>query len=177
MPREYLRVPLMDRLRAKLERLPNGCLVWTGATDRKGYGKIGRGGRGEGTALVHRVVYEDHFGEVPVGKLVLHRCDNPPCCELTHLFVGTHADNVADMDAKGRRRTVALRGDRHWTRHHPERISRGAANPLAKLTAEQAAEIRVRYAEGEVSQTQLATAYGVSQPIVSRIVRGVAYGS
>jgi hypothetical protein len=52
--------------------------------------------------LAHRIAYELECGPVPEGMFVLHRCDNPPCVRVSHLFLGTRADNLADMRAKGR---------------------------------------------------------------------------
>jgi hypothetical protein len=90
--------PLEERLAARLVRTDSGCLEWTGAT-LKGYGQIGDGQR---VLYAHRVAYELAKGSVPDGLLVCHHCDNPPCCEPTHLFVGTVQDNTDDMIAKGR---------------------------------------------------------------------------
>ena len=75
------------------------CSEWTGATDDDGYGR--RRWRGK-VRKAHRVAWEIAYGPIPEGAKVLHRCDNPPCIEPTHLFLGTQADNVADMIAKGR---------------------------------------------------------------------------
>lgn len=77
------------------------CWLWVGATDRHGYGLIGRGGS-SGNALASRVSWNIHFGEIPDGLNVLHRCDNPPCVRPDDLFLGTHADNTRDMMNKGR---------------------------------------------------------------------------
>ena len=89
-----------ERLAAKLERKPNGCLEWTGrAGNGLGYGKIHFNGK---QVYTHRVAWELVNGPIPNGLYILHSCDNPPCCELTHLSLGTHAENMADMVAKGR---------------------------------------------------------------------------
>jgi hypothetical protein len=107
---------------------PGGCWEWTGCLDNKGYGRIGHRGQ---KLLVHRTVYEAVVGEIPKGMWVLHRCDNPPCCNLAHLFVDTAQANVDDMIAKGRH--VAPRGE---------------ANGKAILTTHQVHEIRRLIAEG-----------------------------
>ena len=97
-----LRQPLEERF-WKFVGAPSadGCRVWTGARDEQGRGHFGFGSR---TTVVkaHRMAYELAVGPIPPGMKVCHSCDNPPCCEPTHLFLGTQADNVADMVRKGR---------------------------------------------------------------------------
>lgn len=82
------------------------CWEWTGATDPNGYGRLAWNDR---LWLAHRVSYTQHVGPIPDGISVCHRCDNPPCCNPAHLFLGTHADNVRDMWAKGRGKTPTTR--------------------------------------------------------------------
>ena len=101
---------IVDRLAAGVAAMPDGCIEWTGAVDRRGYGRLQRGSRGMGVVMTHRLAWELANGPIPEGAWVLHRCDNPPCCQTNptdaypegHLFLGTHADNMADMVAKGR---------------------------------------------------------------------------
>jgi len=96
-------VTLSDRLWARVVRgAPDACWEWQGATDKDGYGRIGRGGRGAPNNPAHRVAFEISRGPIPYGLLVCHHCDNPPCCNPAHLFLGTHQDNQADKVAKGR---------------------------------------------------------------------------
>lgn len=97
------RIPIAQRFWAKVDkRAPDECWEWTGARFQSGYGSILRGGRGSGCARAHRVSYEMNVGPVPSGMHVLHRCDNPRCVNPGHLWLGTHADNMADRRAKGR---------------------------------------------------------------------------
>ena len=133
-------------------RGPDECWTWLACTDTAGYGHFWDGDK---LVKAHRVAWEFWRGEIPEGVSVLHCCDNPPCCNPRHLWLGTQADNVADRDAKGRR--IALRGEE---------------SGASKLTAEQVLEIYARYAGGGVYQRELGAEYGVDQTTISYIVRG-----
>ena len=88
-----------ERLHRKLAVRDSGCIEWTGATNGCGYGSIQVSGR---MVLVHRLAWELVNDPITDGLCVLHRCDNPSCCNVDHLSLGTHADNMADMVTKGR---------------------------------------------------------------------------
>jgi len=95
-------------------RREGDCLVWTKARNSDGYGSLGRNGK---TIGAHRAAYSDLVGPIPEGLSVLHHCDNPPCVNPEHLFLGTQKDNVHDALEKKRhrnvrRRTVCSRGHR-----------------------------------------------------------------
>ncbi len=106
--RVYTVRPLEDRFWAFVVKGP-GCWTWTGATSA-GYGRIREGRAGTRYIGAHRVSWELANGPIPDGLFVCHKCDNPPCVRPDHLFLGTAADNVADMIAKGRGRKPARVG-------------------------------------------------------------------
>lgn len=96
-------VPLEIRYWAKVDkRGPDECWPWVAYRHGAGYGRINRGPAKAGQVFAHRVSWEIHYGSIPDGLYVLHRCDNPPCQNPAHLFVGTTADNMRDKVAKGR---------------------------------------------------------------------------
>lgn len=139
----------IDRFWSRVDKTGT-CWVWTGApATKEGYGRVGIDGRKH---LVHRLSYVLANGQIPDGLLVLHTCDNPPCVRPDHLFVGTDADNRADMVAKGRQ--VILHGEDH---------------PRAKLSQADVDRIRSEVAGGRM-QKDLAAEYGVTRQLVSAIV-------
>ena len=124
-----------------------------GKTDRAGYKRVyvGTANGKRILKMAHRLAWEKKHGPIPDGIKVRHRCDNPPCINLDHLELGTQADNVRDMDERGRRR--ALRGER-GTNH--------------KLTEEQAREILC----GTDTASVLAARYGVTQSTIRAVRSG-----
>jgi hypothetical protein len=154
--------PLAERLRSRLDipEDPTACWEFTGCRNHSGYGELTM--RGYSTKLTHRLAYQLANGPIPAGLCVLHRCDNPPCCNPAHLFLGTRIDNNADMRAKGRDSTP------------PRNDVRGEKNGHAKLTAARVLEIRARAARGE-RITYLADEFGVSHGLISGIVSGARW--
>ena len=155
---------------AHVERVEGGCWPWHGATAR-GYGTFTSRKLG-GTFRANRLAYTFARGPIPDGLHVLHECDNPPCCNPAHLFLGTHLDNVRDMVAKGR----GAKGESHGSRLHPERMLRGEEHPHAKLTDAQVAEIRATPRRRGV-QRVLARRFNVSEATVSMIVNGKVWNA
>ncbi len=122
------------------------CWNWTAFRGKDGYGSFGVGPRSEGIELAHRWSYAHHVGPIPDGLYVLHHCDNPSCVNPDHLFVGTQADNVHDMWAKGR----------------------GPKVRPGKLSPEHRAEIKSLYSTGLWTLAALGRRYGVSYVSIKR---------
>lgn len=146
------------------------CWVWLGGRTRLGYGRFAYKGQKIGA---HRAAWLMLVGPIPADKpCVLHHCDNPPCVNPDHLWVGTNDDNIRDMVAKGRQR--APRGDDNGQRLHPDRVARGERAGPAKLTADGVREVRRRRANGEL-QRVIARDLGVTQTVISLIDRGLTW--
>ena len=152
---------LIDRFLSCVNNDGSGCHEWQRATNAQGYGifKIGR----RQQFIASRVAYFIHHEEDPASLIVCHTCDNPPCCNPQHLFLGTHKDNALDSLAKGR--DAAAKGYR-WAS-----VNKGEQNAQAKLTESLVREIRAT----PMSQRKLAEIYGISQTQISKIVRKQAW--
>lgn len=138
-----------ERLALRTKKGPK-CWEWTGAKNRAGYGVMRDG---QGNNLAHRIAWTLRHGAIQKGMFVLHRCDNPACVRVSHLFIGSLADNNADMRAKGRQRGPSLKG---------------SANPNAKLTEDTVRKIRASNTPG----SEIARQLGVSQTIISAARKG-----
>ena len=145
MPDAEARVALLAKVNVDAV---SGCWVWTGATKGNGYGHTSRG-------PAHRRSYELFVGPIPAGMDVCHHCDNRPCINPAHLFVGTRLENMQDCKRKGRTargEKLALRGER---------------GPSAKLTW---AQVRAIRSSSEPSKA-LAAKFGCTNDNINRIRR------
>jgi hypothetical protein len=159
MTRIYRRTPPEQRFWQKVSKGgPDECWNWTAAVNKYGYGHFGFSAA-VGMIRAHRYAFELTNGEIPHGAIVRHRCDNRLCVNPAHLELGTAADNVADMMARGRQRNRPLKG---------------AENGSAKLSPETVLEIRRRLANGATDRG-LARDIGVGKSTVRRIRTGQSW--
>lgn len=124
---------------------PDGCWLWNRRVGTFGYGMVSFNGANVGA---HRLMYQLRVGPIPEGMFVCHRCDNPPCCNPEHLFLGTTEDNTSDKMTKGRE-------------------ARGEMVNTCKLTEADVLAIRAdprKYAD-------ICNDYGIGMSQVSRIKR------
>lgn len=143
---------------------PSGCWLWDKQRSPSGYGAV-KVKRKPWRA--HRFSYAIHKGDIPKDKCVLHRCDVPACVNPDHLWLGTNWENSQDMVAKGRS-TIGLRNGKHT---HPEKVLRGEASNLAKITRDQATEIRLLFWKQGKQMKELADLYGLCRAQIGRILR------
>lgn len=143
------------------------CWVWCGATEvQNGYGQLAIGGGRWDRA--HRVSYKINIGTVPLGKCVLHKCDNRMCVRPEHLYLGTKKDNAQDREQRNRANHAT--GERHGTFTHPG-LHSGERNGRAKLTTTQVTDLLKEHKQG-MTKAALARKYNLSKTAVGDIVSG-----
>lgn len=158
--RVYQKTPLADRFWPRVDkRGPADCWLWLGAKS-VGYGSIR--GYDEQTVMTHVVSWTLAGNpKPPLGYEVCHTCDVRVCVNPAHLFLGTRADNMQDAARKGRL----------LQQRHPERMPHGSKHHQAKLTEDAVREIRATAKAGGTSYRAIAARHGVSDTLVSMIVR------
>ncbi len=162
-----LRPDIVARFWAKVDvREPNDCWPWTGALGSGGYGQAWTGRDAFGLCFAHRVsafvagILDSPRRESPEDE-ALHSCDNPPCCNPSHLSRGTRIDNVRDAIQKGR------------FRYPPRRT--GDDSAASRLTATDVHDIRGMLADGE-TRARIALLFGVASSTVDDIASGRTWG-
>lgn len=140
----------------------NSCWIWTGSLIiRYGYGQFSAKVDGRWTMLrAHRVAWQLTHGEIPEGLHVLHKCDNPACVRPSHMWLGTQAENLADMRQKGRGSP-------------PPRLD-GRKHPLAKLSAKQVGQAKQWHQKG-ISFAEIGRRLNVSRAAATRAAKGISY--
>ncbi len=147
--------PLPIRFWAKVAKSDDGCWIWTAKTNKPGgYGQLHRGGSKGKMVAAHRLAWELSNGDIPAGMCVCHRCDNPLCVNPSHLFLASHAENMADRDAKGR--CVNRRGEDHG---------------LSKLSESDIRDIRRICDGGGMRHREIGEKFRVSRSLIGLIAR------
>lgn len=142
------------RFESKIKKNEKGCHEWNGTLFNTGYGAFAYNGSNR---LAHRMAWFFETGLLPLG-ILLHSCDNRKCVNISHLKDGTQYENIHDMIDKGRRV-----------------IAYSENNGVAKLTYDQAQDIRNRYKTKKITQLSLSVEYGIDQSAVSRIICNKIY--
>jgi hypothetical protein len=151
------RKPVIERFFRLINKTPS-CWIWIGSCYKNGYGSFGVGIWKEGTfknTYAHRVSYELHKGPIPIGLCVLHKCDNPPCVNPDHIWLGTTADNVRDKVNK-------------------KRHGFGEKNSQAILKEKDIIEIRKLHNDG-MKQIEIAKKFPVHKGTIWQIVNRLSW--
>lgn len=176
------------------------CWLWTMPLNPMGYGQLTINGR---TQPAHRLAYELWVGKIPDGLVVRHKCRNRHCVNPDHLETGTYVENMADKVRDG----TLINGDKHYARIHPEKMARGerhgsVTHPEALIRGDEWKETHTEHIEAisgcknrlskfdeddvrnirilsgfAFTHKELAREYGVSRPVISKIIRGESYAS
>jgi len=130
---------LSERLWDHVVTMPNGCMEWTGYVNAKGYGNLFIEGK---TVKAHRLAWALAYGPIAQGDVIRHFvCDNPPCCNVAHLRSGTQADNINDMNTKGRNGHTAKT-------HCPDNHAYDEVNTYVSPSGKRVCRICTRNAQG-----------------------------
>lgn len=150
--------PIEQRFWEKVDiQGPDDCWEWQASLNYFGYGRFNVRGK---VWKAHRMSYLLDTGTDPEGMCVCHSCDNPKCVNPAHLFLGTYAENNADMKTKGRATGGSMPGEQH---------------PMSKLTEAQALKV-LAFKDGVKSQQSVGEMFGISGKQVGYIWRGQSWG-
>jgi hypothetical protein len=154
---QYLKIAPEERFWDKVQKTDD-CWNWTGARDSHGYGTLDINGKKQ---KAHRLSLNFIEGEIPSEIKVCHKCDNTLCVRPEHLFLGTQADNLRDMQDKGRASDYFKK--------------KAYEHPKSKFTEEDIRKIKKLYTEDGISQRKIAPMFNVAQQTISKIITGKRY--
>jgi hypothetical protein len=181
MGKSLMKKSVMDRFLSKIVKT-DSCWIWAAGVkeSKHPYGIMTVCGK---KIKAHRLSWLLHFGEIPEGLHVLHKCDNPRCVNPEHLFTGTHGENMKDMAVKGRAKSPhgedwhsihdgkfnPRSGENHPFRKNPSLCARGSSSGASKLMEPQVLEIRAKHENGG-KVCRLGREYGISHSAIIAIV-------
>ena len=150
LPEKWYKPTILKRFLERVDKRRDGCWLWRGSVSPSGYGQFAPSRESYGSA--HRWAYKLFCGPIPVGAFVLHTCDVRTCVNPSHLFLGSGADNMADMTAKGRQ-------------------AAGIRHGMCTVSPQVVAEIKDALSHGE-RQVDIARRLGMSRNYVWNIAHG-----
>ena len=153
------------------QREKTGCWEWIYSRQTAGYGQVRWGGR---QVTTHRLAWTAWYGPIPDGAHVLHKCDNPPCCNPCHLMIGDHSDNMADMGRK-RRNWLSRKKDLGEAVPAPVVPSQNRARGENVGTSKLTPPLVLMIYRDKRKQRDIAKDHGISQCHVWRIKRGLSW--
>ena len=159
----YISAPAEIFERNCIKGAVDDCWLWSAYITPHGYGQTRIGGRGLNEAmLAHRLSWLVNVGEIPEGMHVLHKCDNPPCCNPNHLFLGTNLDNIKDRVSKNR--------SNRWIKDAPRE-----KHPRTKIMGEQIKEM-LKLREEKTKVVDIAKQFNINKHHCSRLLTSAKKG-
>lgn len=156
----------MDRFWSKVEiRNIDECWLWQASKTNAGYGQFWCD---DSLQLAHRISWKIHYGEIPIGMLVCHKCDTPSCVNPNHLWLGTSNDNMQDKMKKNRGKWAT--GIQSGAYTHPEKRPHGDSHGKTKLSSNDIQEIRTKHMNENLSAKELSDIYNISYVQMWRIL-------
>ena len=152
---KYISTPAEIFDRHCIKKAVYECWEWGGYTNPSGYGQTRIGGRNGKAILAHRLSWLVYIGEIPDGMHILHKCDNPPCCNPSHLFAGTNTDNIIDRVKKNR--------SNRWIKHAPRE-----KHPSTKILKNDLDEM-LRLRESKVKVVEIAKMFNICKEHCSKL--------
>ena len=151
----------------------SACWPWTKYCSLQGYGKVKIGDK---HYRAHRLTWEIYHGPIPDHMLICHHCDNPPCCNPSHLFIGTAMDNVSDMFSKGRKHRRPFKSPSPFAVGN-HGVFLGESNGNHKLTKQQVIRIRELFSQKNKTYLELGKEFSTHVTNIKCIVLGKTWRS